>query len=78
MRWAGLGQRRRSSHFGLFAKTAGPSRSNYVGLTEAARCICSATIKGSPAHRLSSRGLALAWAESIYDGLVAQGWVPGS
>ena len=30
------------------------------------------------AHSLVSRGLALAWAESIYDGLVAQGWVPGS
>jgi len=29
-------------------------------------------------HRLGSRGLALAWADSIYDDLVAEGWVPGS
>jgi len=30
------------------------------------------------AHRLGSRGLALVWADSIYDGLVAEGWMPGS
>jgi len=29
------------------------------------------------AHRLSSRGLALACADSIDDGLVAEEWVPG-
>jgi hypothetical protein len=29
-------------------------------------------------HRLGSRGLALAWADSIFDGLVAEGWVPES
>jgi len=30
------------------------------------------------AHRLASRGLALVWADSIYDGLVAEGWVLAS
>ena len=30
------------------------------------------------AHRLSSRGSALVWADLIYDGLVAEGWKPGS
>ena len=29
------------------------------------------------AHRLRSHGLALVWADSIYDGLVAEGWVQG-
>jgi len=27
---------------------------------------------------LGSRGLALVWADSIFDGVVAEGWMPGS
>jgi hypothetical protein len=30
------------------------------------------------AHTLGSRELALVWADGIYDGLVADGWIPGS
>ena len=29
-------------------------------------------------HTLGSRELALMWADGIYDGLVAVGWMPGS
>jgi len=34
--------------------------------------------QGFAAHTLGSRELALVWADGIYDGLVADGWMPGS